>query len=174
MNHLTKRNYLAALFNILIAAMIFLVHYTPTIDISFFNISPMTLLPFVVAFSMHYEELSATIGCTVIGIFADSILSGSSCFHTILFFILGFAISLMLKYLLNNNLKCAIMLCFLASVLYFVLRWVFFHAFTGMENSIEYLLQSALPSVLYTTVFIIPFYYLERVIYRFKMKGGVK
>lgn len=171
MNRLTKRNYIAALFNTALIIFIFLLHYTRLFDISVFRLSPMLLLPFLVSFAIFTEEMSATFTGAIIGVFCDSNTSGSSCFHTIFFFLAGFTVSLMMHYLLNNNIRSAIVLSVIVSSVYYVLRWAFFHAFTGSENSVEYLMKNAFPSILYTAVFIFPFYYLQRLIYRFKKKG---
>lgn len=174
MSRLTKRNYFAAVINAFLIIILFLLHYTQLLDITVYGVSPMLLLPFLVSFSIFTEEMPATFTGALIGIFADSSASGSSCFHTIFFFLTGFAVSLTMHYLLNNNIRSAIMLSLLTSVFYFVLRWLFFHAFSGVDNSTEYLMQYALPSVVYTAVFIFPFYYLQRIIFRFKTKGRVK
>ncbi len=174
MSRMTKRNYFAALINAMLIALLFLMHYSNLPDISIYNISPMILLPFAVSLSMFYDELGATVSCTVIGIFADSASISSSYFHTFFFFLLGFGVSLMMHYMLNNNIRCAVMLAVVLSAAYFVLKWAFFYAFSGLNNSVEYLMQYALPSVLYTAAFIIPFYYLQRAIFRFKTKGGVR
>ncbi|MBE6728458.1 MAG: hypothetical protein E7562_07415 [Ruminococcaceae bacterium] len=173
MSRLTKRNYISAIINAILISIIFLFHYTNLFSITIYNVSPMLLLPFFVGFAIYSEEMPATFVGAIIGFFADSTSSSGSYFHTFYFFILGLAISLMMHYLLNNNIRSAIMLSLVSSILYFVLRWLFFHAFSGSDNSIEYLMQYALPSVIYTSVFIFPFYYLQRFIFRFKVKGRV-
>lgn len=173
MNRLARRSISAAT-ELLTAAVLFLLHYTDILNISVFGARPMILLPFLVALSMYREELHSAVAGGLVGIFSDSVASGASCFNTILFFLLCFLTALATHYLLNNNLKTAIMLAVVWSLIYYFFRWLLFFAFTGSANSIEYLMQYAIPSVIYTAVFILPLYYWQRFIFRFRTKGDVK
>lgn len=173
MNRFTRRS-ISAGAELITAILLFLLHYTDILNISVFGARPMLLLPFLAALSMYRDELhSAVVGCLV-GIFTDSIASGTSCFNTIIFFLLCFLTALATHYLLNNNLKSAVMIALIWSVIYYFLRWLFFFAFSGTGNSIEYLMQYAIPSVIYTSVFIFPLYYWQRFIFKFRTKGDVK
>lgn len=162
----------AALIELLLFAVLFVLHYTDLLKITVLHASPMLLLPFLAALAMFLEELPAALAGAAGGIFADSVSGGGFCFHTLFFFLTCFTISLLVHYLLNNNFRTAIMLSLLTAIAYYLLRWLAFHAFTGADNSIDYLMQYALPSALYTAVFFLPFYFLQRLIHRFRSKGG--
>lgn len=169
-----SRKAVAAAIELLLAAILYLLHYTDLIHISVFGAKPMILLPFLVAYAMHRDELNAAVAGLLTGFFADGAASGTSFLHTFFFFIICFAIALSLHYLFNNNLKTAVMLSVTSAIFYYFLRWICFFAFSGAENSIDYLMQYALPSVIYTSLFIVPFYFLQRAIFRFRIKGDIK
>ena len=64
---------------------------------------------------------------------------------------------------LDRNLRSAVLLSFLLTLFYFVLRWLIFYAFTvSAQDNLTYLLHYAFPSVIYTNVFIFPFYFLYK------------
>ena len=51
-------------------------------------------------------------------------------------------------------------------LIYFLLMWLFFYGIgKGAEQSAYYLFRIAVPSAVYTAVFIFPFYYLERTLF---------
>ena len=55
------------------------------------------------------------------------------------------------------------LLSFLLTLIYFILRWLIFYAFTvGAQDNLTYLLHYAFPSVIYTNIFIFPFYFLYK------------
>lgn len=127
-------------------------------------------LAYFVAFAMFCEELSATVCGFVIGFFVDAVSSAGSVYHTFFLGILGLAVSLLVHYWLNQNIRTALVLSFFSVMLYYFFRWLFFHAIGGVStDSLLYLLKYAFPSVLLTSVFIIPFYYLNRKLHRIKI-----
>lgn len=134
------------------------------------NATPMLLLPLMITFAMFEEELPSAMVGLFVGIFTDSLSSFGGIFHTVFFMILGMAVSLFIHYFLNNNIRSAFVLVLIGSLLYFLLRWLFCHAFGDtMIGSTVYLMQYAIPSTLYTTVFVFPLYYLQRLLHRFKL-----
>ena len=134
------------------------------------NATPMLLLPLLISFAMFEDELPAAMVGLALGIFTDSASSFGRIFHTAFFFLMGMAISLLIHYYLNNNIRSAFVLALLGSLLYFLIRWIICHAFGDtMLGSTVYLMQYAIPSTLYTTVFVFPLYYLQRLLHRFKL-----
>ncbi len=158
------------LLNFLILAVLFILHYTKAFQIGSIRANPITVIPFLVAFSMFNEEWAAAFTGMATGIFMDSSSAAAGGFHTVVLGLIGLAVSFIVHYLFNNNLRSAIALSLLAALFYFVLRWLFFHAIGGnTDDSIYYLMQYALPSVLYTSIFIFPFYYLQKKFYKIKI-----
>ena len=161
---------LVAFLNFFIFAVLFLIHYTKVFNIGNLNANPIAIIPLLVAYSMFNEEWRSALTGIIVGFFMDSTSSAGNGFHTVVLGFLGLSVSFIVKYLFNNNLKSAIALALLATLFYFILRWLIFHAIGGNTNdSVLYLMQYALPSVIYTSLFIFPFYYLQKKFYQFKI-----
>ena len=156
----------------IITIVLFLIHYNGLLTIPSLNANPILLLPFLISFCMFSQEITGAVAGLLIGIFMDSMSSSGSFFHTFLFFIIGLTVSLLSHYLLNNNFRSAIMLSILASIVYFLLRWFFFHALVqnNFTYSVDYLNKYALPSIIYTNIFILPIYFLQSYLNRLKTK----
>ena len=166
MNQNRLRRYAVALTEFIIFAVLLLLHYSGALHITVLRANPITVIPFLITFAFFNEEwVSAIVGMTV-GIFMDSASAQYSLFHTVLLMLLGLTVCLTVRHLFNNNVRSAIALSLLATLLYFIMRWIFFHAVGGsMEDSIFYFMHYALPSVIYTNLFAIPFYYLQKKLY---------
>lgn len=165
-----SRHYCITLVNILLFSVLFLLHYSGIFTLQIFHANPIVLIPCLVAFSMFSEEWVAAFTGMIVGIFMDSVASGSYGFNTILFMLLGVATSFTVHYLFNSNIRSAIMLSLCASLIYFLTRWLVFHTIgDSISNSIFYLLRFGLPSVIYTNLFIVPLFYLQRKFYKIKI-----
>lgn len=145
----------------------FIIHYTDIINIGIKNAQPLIILPLLTAFSMfNGVGVSAAVGLTI-GIFMDSVSSGAVCFNAAVLMALAALVSVCAERLFNRNIRASVLLCLLTSLFYFLLRWVCFYAFgMGPQENLTYLLSYAFPSVLYTAVFIFPFYFLYKYFYR--------
>ncbi len=161
-----KKSFLLPLINAVFMGALVLLHYNGAFTFKLWQATPMLPLTLLVAIGMFSTELTAALTGLAVGIFMDSAASTPQGFHAIIFLCLGLGISLIVKHLFNNNVFSSCALCLMASALYFILRWCFCFAFSlTFTQSLNYLLQIALPSVIYTSVFIIPFYYLERYLF---------
>ena len=99
----------------------------------------------------------------VLGVCMDSAASGTLCFNAIVLMLSAALVSASSSRLFNRNLRSAVLLSFLLTLFYFVLRWLIFYAFTvSAQDNLTYLLHYAFPSVIYTNVFIFPFYFLYK------------
>lgn len=145
----------------------FIFNYTDIINISIKNAEPLIILPLLTAFSMFGGVgVSAAVGL-ITGIFMDSCASGAVCFNAAVLMLSAVAVSLLSERLFNRNIRSAVLLCVLVSLVYFLLRWAVFEAFTaGAQDNLTYLLSYAFPSMLYTDIFIFPFYFIYRHFYR--------
>ena len=142
---------------------VILFHTSEIIDISIKNATPMLLLPLITAYSF-FAPLGNSIAASLIsGALIDSVTMGSYCFNTIVLFLIAVAVNLIANTLFNKNIFSAATLSLLNCGGYYLLRWVSFHFFgQTMEDSLIYLMSYALPSAIYSAVFIIPFYYLYK------------
>ena len=121
------------------------------------GITPFVLLPLLTAYSVFGNVKKAALAGFLAG--ADSVASGTYCFNTIALLLIGAVVCLAANNLFNKNIRAATVLSLFTAVIYFFFHWIFFHAFgSTTQSSLEYLLSYSLPSAIYTSVFIFPFY----------------
>lgn len=170
MNQNRLRRYTVALIQFIIFAVLLLLHYSGALRISAIRANPIALIPFLVAFSFFNDEWVCAFTGMAVGIFMDAASSQFSLFHTVLMFLIGLASCLIVHHLFNNNVFGAVALSVISTLFYFLLRWIFFHTVgSNIEDSVFYLMYYALPSVIYTNVFIVPFYYLQKKLNKIKI-----
>ena len=155
------------LINSLIFLLLLFIQYNGIFSLKIANANPMLSLSLFVMVCMFCSELTATISGLILGVFIDTITATPPGYNSILFLVLGLAVSLIVRHLFNNNVFSAMALCAMCSTIYYSLRWLIqFAVSSSLAENLTYLLQIALPSVLYTTIFSIPFYYLEKTLYK--------
>lgn len=161
-----KSLFLLRLINAFIFIVLFYVQYNGVFTIKIAQANPMLPLALLIMICMFCSETAAAISGLLIGIFVDTVASTPQGFNALTFMVLGLASSLIVRHLFNNNVFSAIALCALCVAIYYLLRWAISIAFgASFTENLTYLMQIAFPSVLYTCVFAIPFYYLEKKLY---------
>ncbi len=121
---------------------------------------PFVVLSLLVAFSCFASGFSSCIFAGIVtGACVDSIAADSYCFNTLALMLLAVGAYLLSNNVFNKNLKATLALCFLLSLVYYLIHWLVFIAFSlDFRENLEYLLQHVFPSCLYTAVFCIPFF----------------
>lgn len=153
--------------NTLLFLFLLVIQYNGVFTIKIMNANPLLPLALLVCTCMFSSELTASISGLLVGIFMDGVAATPPGFNSILLFILGLAVSLVVRHFFNNNIFSAVALCFLCTLIYFLLRWAFCFAFwSSLTENLTYLLQTVFPSILYTAVFSIPFYCIEKALYQ--------
>jgi len=149
--------------NLLLFFVCILLYGTTQIDLSIMNAYPFVLLALLVSYSVFADLAFAAVAGLVSGAFVDSVSSGGHCFNSIVFMYIGVSVYLLANNVFNKNLKAVITLCFLSALAYYILYWITFVAFSlnSTENS-HFLLRYIIPSAVYTTVFIFPFYFIHK------------
>lgn len=152
-----------AVFTFLIFFAVIILDSADSLDISVKTATPFMLLPLLLAFSVFADVKKSAFAGIILGACADSVASGSYCFNTIALLIIGTAVCLAANNLFNKNIRAALVLSLLTAVAYFFAQWLTFHAigYTA-KDSLEYLFSYSLPSAIYTSVFVIPFYFIFR------------
>lgn len=149
--------------NIVIFLFVILFHTSETVDLSIKNATPLLILPLITAFSFYSGVGTAAAVGFVSGAFLDSTASQTHCFNTAVLMLAGALVSVAADSLFNRNISAAAVLSLTVSVVYYLLNWIFFHAVgKTAHDSMLYLLSYAVPSAVYSAVFIIPFYFVYR------------
>ncbi len=161
-----KKVFLLRFINILLFSVAIIFQYNGVFSIKIATANPIIPLALTVACCMFSSEITSAFTGLIVGIFIDSVSSTPQGFNAVVFMITAVAVSLIAKHLFNNNVFAAVSLCFLSSVFYFLMRWLFCYAFSlSLTESLTYLMRFALPSAVYTAVFMIPLYFLEKFLY---------
>lgn len=161
-----KKTFLIFLLNAVMLTVLILFHYSGA-SIAISTANPMAALALLVAVIMYSSELVGVLTGLAVGIVLDSVTSTPTGFNSLTLTVISLAAVLISHYLFNRNIKSALTLCFLCSFAYFFARWLVGFAFTGnTEDSFVYLIRYAAPSAVYTTIFMVPFFYIEKRIFR--------
>ncbi len=163
----TKNIFLLRFINTIIFTILIFIQYNGVFSLKIGNANPMLPLALLVVISMFCSELSSCINGLIVGFFIDCVASTPDGFNAIILFLLGLGVSITVRHLFNNNIWSALALCGIAGIIYFIIRWVFSIAFSlSFTENLTYLIRYALPSVFYTAVFVAPFYFLEKKLYK--------
>lgn len=157
-----KKLLLLNLLNLGIILFLVILRYSGVFVLKIGEIAPIIVLPLIVAISIFFGELSGFAAGLFAGILMDTQVTGSSCFNLFALMLLGLVSGLCSTYLLNKNLKSALCLSFGTAFLYFLFRYLVLFAFKGTVFGFDYFIFNLLPSAIYTSIFIIPCYYLEK------------
>lgn len=158
----TKKKVLTVLLNAAMFFVLVLFHYSGA-SIKILTANPMAAIALLVAVIMFSSEAAGVFTGAALGIVLDSVTSTPIGFNTVTLIVISFAATLASHYLFNRNIKSALTLCLICSFLYFFARWIAGFAFAGdTEASFSYLFRYAAPSAVYTTLFMVPFFYIEK------------
>ena len=157
-----KKLLLLNLLNFGIIFVLFLLRYSGVLILKIGQAAPVIILPLIVAIAIFFGELSGFTAGLFAGILMDTQVVGSSCFNVFALMLLGLISGLCSTYLLNKNLKSALCLSLCTSFIYFLFRYLVLFVFKGITFSFDYVISYFLPSVIYTSIFILPCYYFEK------------
>lgn len=147
--------------------LLFFLTYTPVSFLRIGNASPFVFVAAVVCVAFYYDARLAFWAGLISGVFCDAVASQPSAFNALALCIIGFASGILVQYYINKNIFSALALSGLASAVYFFADW-FVSFVKGVPDNFELLLFYALPSAVYSALFIIPFYFLGKLINRIK------
>ena len=124
--------------------------------------TPVLLVPAVIAVACFLREWTGFWFGLCCGVALDTVVNGTACFHTFALMLIGISAGLLFRYFFNRNIKSAVIVGTLGSLIYFIARWLFLDFLTGDSAALSILLRYHLPSALYTALFMIPFFYFVR------------
>lgn len=161
-----KNIFILRLVNTLVFVVLIYIQYSSNFTLKIAAANPILPIALLVPICMFCSELTAATSGLLVGIFMDTVSATPPAFNAITLMMLGLTTALIIRHLFNNNILSSIALCALCTTAYFIMRWVFCFAFSAtFSENLTYLMQTAFPSVIYTSVFDIPFYYLEKFLY---------
>ncbi len=165
MNKQNSKNLQAVCFIGLFAAIHFF-SFNPFFSLRIINAVPVMSIAAVITVAFYYGEWWGFTAGILSGIFADAVTSDSFCFNAMMLLFIGILSGVLLKKYLNRNIFSALALSGAASGIYFFFNGIFFVSHNGALQGFEYLLLHSLPSAVYSALFIVPFYFIGKLIRR--------
>ena len=156
------KHFVAAFINVLLILAISVLRFSGLATFQIGQAIPIVLLPVIIAIAMFYGDNAAILSAIIAGALMDSMASNSSCFHTVFFVIVAAVCNFLSNRFVNRNLKAAAYLTLIVSLFYYFLKYLIYFVFCRISVGYDYFLLYLIPSVVYTTAFIIPFYFLEK------------
>lgn len=157
---------------VLLLLLLYVLQTTPRL-FSVGEVKPVLLVPAAVCIAMFEGELVGGILGALAGLLCDLASFTIFGFNGILVLGCCVAVGLLTTYLMQLKLTNALLLGFAALFLRGLLEFFFYFQMWGFENGHRIFLFSTLPCILYSTVVIIPMYYLAQRMKRYfdrKMK----
>lgn len=144
---------------------------TPGLLPSFWEVRPVLLVSAVVGIAMFETDVLAGTFGLVAGLLWDNASNRLLGLNALLLFIACITVSLLLTYLMRNNVYTAMLLC--TSVIFIVelFDWFFYYALLGYEHSLYVLARFYLPTVLYSALLSPLIYWIVKAMVRFLRKS---
>lgn len=157
-----KKRFTITYLNLLLILLLFLLRASGLLTLKIGFISPIVLLPLVISISLFFGEWNGAAAGFLVGLLMDTTALGSSIFNSLCIMIIGLLSGIAANFYLNKNIKSALALSLGASFLYYLAKFFFIDILAEGKVDGHYFASFLLPSVFYTAVFIVPFYFLQR------------
>ncbi len=148
--------------NVIIFFVVTIIYCSAALPLTIGNATPFTVLPLLVGYAIFSTPAKSAIVGLLCGICVDSVASKAFSFNAITLMLIAMFVCLFANNFFNKNIKSALVISFLVSIIYFVLNWALFYITQDIKDSTAYLMSYALPSALYTAVLVAPAFYLYR------------
>lgn len=158
----SKKRFTIIYVNLFLILFLYILRASGLLLLQIGNISPIILLPLVISIAMFFGELSGAVSGFVVGLLMDTTSVGSSVFGCLSIMIIGLLCGIAAKFYLNKNIKSALALSVVSSFIYYLVKFLCLGLFSGKGVDGQYFANFLLPAVFYTSVFIIPFYFLQK------------
>lgn len=139
---------------------------TPHLFPSIFGARAFLLIPLVVCFGMFETDLVAALLGGFAGALWDVTLAAGDGYNALILMCFATVTSLLINYVMRNNISTALLISGVAIVLYSLLHWFIFVVCSGATGGIVTLFSFYLPSTIYTFIFAPVFYTILRWVLR--------
>ncbi len=161
-----RKSFIAALLNIVLIFALFLLRFCGIATFQIGRATPMILIPVIISLSIFCGENASLLYAIFAGFLMDCAAGDTYCFNTVFMVIAATVCNLLSNRFLNRNLKAAVCLSATVSFGYFFLKYLVSFVFRGIPVHYDYFILYLIPSVVYTAVWIIPFYFLQKLLNR--------
>jgi rod shape-determining protein MreD len=129
-----------------------------------FNIpNPIFLVPIAICISMNEEPLNAAITGCICGLMTDSAMGTLVGFHAIILMWCCTITSLLFMFIMRQHILNVIFITFIVTLIQAFLNYLFYYAIWGYDKNGMILLDYFLPTLIFTNISTIAFYYLIKI-----------
>ena len=128
------------------------------------GVVPLIVIPCVVSIAMFEGETAGAAFGILGGLLWDIENGKPFGFNALFLMITCILISLLIQNLFRNTIVSAIIFCIVATFFQEFATWFFFVYLNGNENFLYAFFFIILPAIIYTLIFILPFYYLTKLL----------
>lgn len=150
--------------------LLYLLSTTELLPLKIGNASPLPLIPAVTMIAFVFGVWPGFWAGILCGIALDAVLAPASCFNTLTLLIIGGVAGYVTDRYLNKNIYTLAVLSVLSAAAYFSAKWFVLYFLASSADALEYLLFYALPSGIYSAVFILPIYGIHLLISKINYK----
>ena len=125
-----------------------------------FGAKAMILIPAVVAVSMFQKSMSGLVFGAFAGILWDFATVRGDGFFSVMLALTGYLTCVLMTYYLRNNIYSATIISFAANIIVNTCYWFIFIFLKGYDDSVQLLLDFYLPSAVYSSLFILLYYFI--------------
>ncbi len=147
----------------LIAAFLYLWQNSVNAFPEIASVRAVPLVAFVVCVTVFNPDHAGMVYGLVAGLVMDINWTKLSGFNALCLLVMCAVCGLLIRFLFTRTLLTAMLLSGIACVVYFLIYWLCFCVFAGVEDKAYCLFSRYLPMAIYTWVFTIPFYFIVRV-----------
>lgn len=159
--NLKRKRFICAFINTLLILLCFILRFSGA-TLALGEAVPMILIPIVLSVAIFCSENVALAAGFFVGVLMDSASSDALVFNTLFFTLGAFACSLLSSRYLNRNLKSALCLSAGMSFGYYILKYLIYFVFSSVSAQHSYFSSYLIPSAIYTALWIIPFYFMQK------------
>lgn len=148
------------LFLLVVAVLTAIIQHTPGFNLKIGTLSPMLLVGFVVSVAMHERSLMGLSYGLIAGALWDFASSGADGMYTLMLTTIGFAVGIVVTLYVRNKVVSALVLNLVSCTAVSVAYWLVFILRKGYDGSWGILFTHFLPLAVYSSIFVIAYYYL--------------
>ncbi len=126
----------------------------------------LILIPLAVCLGMFEKAVVAALFGALAGVFWDVTVASGDGYNAMILMLFATISSVLISYLMRNNISTALLLSFAAIIIYMLLHWFIFVVCSGATGGFVTLFTFYLPSAIYTAVFAPLIYILLRALLR--------
>lgn len=143
--------------------LLFLWQSTPRLLPEILGVTPIFMLPLLASVGVMAGEYASGLFGFFIGLLMDVYVTPSICFNLIAMTVIGILCGLLARALKFKSFFSALVLCVISSVIYYLAYWLVYRVILSGDTA-YYLLSYSLPALIYTTLTIIPIFFIVKLI----------